>query len=114
MDYLIKPEKTDAEARAFVIYIRDTYGINDAVLLSKVVDRDSTGKTYKSTTGGENAVLVNGSKIKMTKATVKKTGDSSSESADFYGTNAAVLAKGGATLTIKSSKITSKASVMAH
>ena len=23
-----------------VIYIRDTYGINDAVLLSKVVDRD--------------------------------------------------------------------------
>ena len=27
MDYLIKPEKTDAEARAFVIYIRDTYGI---------------------------------------------------------------------------------------
>jgi len=70
--------------------------------------QDSSGKTYKSTTGGENAVLVNGSKVKMTKATVKKTGDSSSESADFYGTNAAVLAKGGATLTIKNSKITSK------
>ena len=42
MDYLIKPEKTDAEARAFVIYIRDTYGIKDAVLLSKVVDRDKS------------------------------------------------------------------------
>ena len=40
MDYLIKPEKTDAEARTFVIYARDSYGINDAVLLSKVVDRD--------------------------------------------------------------------------
>ena len=70
----------------------------------------SSGKTYKSTTGGENAVLVNGSKVKMTKATVKKTGDSSSESADFYGTNAAILAKGGATLTIKNSKITSNGS----
>ena len=70
--------------------------------------KDSSGKTYKSTTGGENAVLVNGSKVKMTNATVKKTGDSSSESADFYGTNAAVLAKGGATLTIKNSKITTK------
>ena len=46
----------------------------------------------------------------MTKATVKKTGDSSSESADFYGTNAAVLAKGGATLTIKNSRITSNGS----
>ena len=66
--------------------------------------KDSSGKTYKSTTGGENAVLVNGSKVKMTNATVKKTGDSSSESADFYGTNAAVLAKGGATLTIKNSE----------
>ena len=40
MDYLIKPEKTDAEANTFVIYIRDTYGIIDAVLLSKIVDRD--------------------------------------------------------------------------
>ena len=71
---------------------------------------DSSGKTYKSTTGGENAVLVNGSKVKMTKSTVKKTGDSSNESADFYGTNAAILAKGGATLTIKNSKITSNGS----
>jgi hypothetical protein len=42
MDYLIKPEKTDAEANTFVIYIRDTYGIKDAVLLSKVVDRDKS------------------------------------------------------------------------
>ena len=42
MDYLIKPEKTDAEADTFVIYIRDTYGIKDAVLLSKVVDSDKS------------------------------------------------------------------------
>lgn len=40
MDYLIKPEKKDSEARAFVIYVRDSYGIKDTVLLSKVVDRD--------------------------------------------------------------------------
>ena len=40
MDYLIKPGKTDAEARAFVIYVRDSYGIKDTVLLSRVVDRD--------------------------------------------------------------------------
>lgn len=71
---------------------------------------DSTDKTYESTTGGENAVLVSGSKVKMTRDTVKKTGDSNSESADFYGTNAAILAKNNATLTIKNSKITTNSS----
>ena len=40
MDYLIKPEKKDSEASAFVIYVRDTYVIKDAVLLSRVVDID--------------------------------------------------------------------------
>ena len=35
-----KPKKTDEEARQFVIYARDTYGIRDVKLLSRVVDRD--------------------------------------------------------------------------
>lgn len=66
---------------------------------------DSEGQSYASTTGGENAVLVSGSTVTMSAAYVSKTGDSSSESADFYGTNAAVLAKSGATLTITGSEI---------
>lgn len=42
MKALIKPEKTDAEARDFVIYARDTYGIRDADLLARVVGREKT------------------------------------------------------------------------
>ena len=44
MDYLIKPEKTDAEARAFVIYIRDTYGINGFITESCGIDRNEVDK----------------------------------------------------------------------
>ena len=42
MGYLIKPEKTDAEAQEFVTYARDTYGISDAELLARVVGRSLT------------------------------------------------------------------------
>lgn len=41
MDYLLKPEKTESDAKAFVLYARDTYGITDARLLAKVVDVDT-------------------------------------------------------------------------
>lgn len=78
--------------------------INESSTVSK--------KTYKSETADENALLVGGD-IEVTAAgiTVSKTGDSSGgDNANFYGTNSAVIAKDGATLTIKNANITTDAS----
>lgn len=55
----------------------------------------TTGESYSSATGGENAVLVVSGESTLTTPTVTKSGDESSESSDFYGTNAAVLATDG-------------------
>ena len=61
-----------------------------------------TGETYTSSTAFENALLINGATSTYTNITVTKTGDASgqSENYDWYGTNAAVLAQGGANVTI--------------
>lgn len=61
---------------------------------------------YSSATGGQNALLVNGETKTYSNITVEKSGSSSGETADFEGTNAAVLAKGGAKLTITGSSTT--------
>ena len=63
-------------------------------------------RTYTNSTGGANAVCVSGTTKTLKNITVKKTGGSDSEEADFNGTNAAILAKNGAALTIKKAKIT--------
>ncbi|MBQ3261172.1 hypothetical protein IJH29_00740 [Candidatus Saccharibacteria bacterium] len=55
----------------------------------------STGAAYSSTTGGENALLVTTGESTITDSVITKSGDESSESSDFYGTNAAILATGG-------------------
>ena len=65
----------------------------------------SDGTDYTSSADNENAVLVKGSDISLTHTTVTKTGSSSGESADFNGTNAAVLAADGATLTISDTSV---------
>ena len=69
---------------------------------------DVTGGTYTSTTALENALLINGSTNTYTNITVTKYGDASgqSENYDWYGTNAAILAKGGANVTISGSGTT--------
>lgn len=69
-------------------------------------------KTYKSETADENALLVSGDiEVTASDITVNKTGDSSGgDNANFYGTNSAVIAKDGATLTIKNATITTDAS----
>ena len=61
-----------------------------------------TGGTYTSSTAFENALLINGATSTYTNITVTKTGDASgqSENYDWYGTNAAILAQGGADVTI--------------
>ena len=66
----------------------------------------ATSKTYKSTSGGKNAVLVSGKTVTISNAAITKTGNSKSEKADFYGINAAVLAKNKGTLTLKNSTVT--------
>ena len=73
-------------------------------------DTEESDSTYDSTTGSQNALLVSGGTSTLTGITVKKSGDSSEESADFYGTNAAVFVNSGAELTIKDSEITTDGS----
>lgn len=74
------------------------------------VTEDASDSTYSSSSDSQNAVLVDGDTVTLSNITVDKTGNSSSESADFNGTNAAVLANNGATLTISDSTVTSNGS----
>ncbi|MEE8722329.1 MAG: hypothetical protein SOI38_04985 [Eggerthellaceae bacterium] len=57
-----------------------------------------TDTTYESTVDGEHAITADGETASYQNACVVKTGDSTSESADFYGDNAAIFATNGATL----------------
>ena len=74
-------------------------------------DEDITDGTYKSTTADENAISVTGDvKSTLSNITVNKTGDSDGgDNTSFYGTNSAIIAKGGASLTIKNATITTDA-----
>ena len=69
------------------------------------------GQTYESTTTDEIALLISTSEdVTITDATVTKTGDSDGgDNCNFYGLNAAVLAKDGTTTTISGGTITSDA-----
>lgn len=67
---------------------------------------------YLSDSADENAILVDtDEEVTLTNPNVTKAGDSDGgDSCNFYGLNAAVLAKGGTTLTISGGTITSDAS----
>ena len=71
-----------------------------------------TGKTYASGTADQSALLISTSdEVTVENATVAKTGDSDGgDNCNFYGQNAAVLVKDGATATITGGTITSDAS----
>ncbi|MEE3428058.1 MAG: right-handed parallel beta-helix repeat-containing protein [Ruminococcus sp.] len=69
-----------------------------------------SGASYSSTTGGQNALLVSGGTSTLTNPTVKKSGAESSESSDFYGTNAGVLVYNGAVLNINGGTVTTNGS----
>ncbi len=73
---------------------------------AQTVTGNESGKTYSSTAGNENAVLVSGSDVTLTDFTLTKTGSSSGDDADFYGTNAGILASDGATLNVSGADIT--------
>lgn len=72
-------------------------------------DTTTSGETYSSTTGSQNALLVNGGTSTLTNPTINKTGDSDGDDSDFYGTNAGVLVKDG-TLNINGGNITTNGS----
>ena len=67
---------------------------------------------YLSDSADENTILIDtGEEVTLTNPNVTKAGDSDGgDSCNFYGLNAAVLAKGGTTLTISGGTITSDAS----
>lgn len=67
-------------------------------------DTTNNGQTYSSTTGSQNALLVTGGTSTITNPIVTKSGDSDGDNADFYGTNAAILAKEG-TLNINGGNV---------
>lgn len=73
-------------------------------------DTTASAKTFKSTTGGENAILVSGGTVNLLDVTVTKTGDEDSEDSDFYGTNAAIFAYNSSVLNITSGSVETNAS----
>ncbi len=74
-------------------------------------DDDVTDEELSSKNADENAILVFGEiESSLTNISVTKTGDSDGgDNTSFYGTNSAILAKDGATLTIKNANITTDA-----
>ena len=74
-------------------------------------DEDITSGEYKSTNADENAISVSGDvKSTLSGITVSKTGDSDGgDNTSFYGTNSAIIAKGGANVNIKNATITTDA-----
>lgn len=74
-------------------------------------DEDITSGEHKSTNADENAISISGSvKSNLSGITVTKTGDSNGgDNTSFYGTNSAIIAKGGANIIIKDANITTDA-----
>lgn len=67
--------------------------------------KDVEVENYASDKSDTHAIEADGEDVSYENITVKKTGDSEGDEADFYGTNAAVFATNGATLTIHNSNI---------
>lgn len=80
----------------------------------KGLTEDTTLKsgTYSSKSADENVVLATGDiKAALSGLTITKTGDSDgSDNSNFYGTNSGIIAKDGASLTLKNLKVTTKVS----
>lgn len=74
-------------------------------------DATITSGEYTSSTADENTFSVSGDiDVTLSNVKVEKTGDSDGgDSTSFYGINSAIIAKNGATLTIKNATITTDA-----
>ena len=70
-----------------------------------------TNTNYESSEGSQNSLLVKtGGNVTLTNSSITKTGDSSDENADFYGTNAGILVNSNGKLNISDSTITTNGS----
>ena len=80
---------------------------------ANTIDKDGevSDTTYTSDGDDENALRVTGATATLNGVTVNKSGGAASNpgNGDFYGTNAALLATDGATVTIQDATITSNA-----
>ncbi|BBF43227.1 hypothetical protein lbkm_1914 [Lachnospiraceae bacterium KM106-2] len=74
-------------------------------------DATEDANQYESSSADVSSVVVSdGAKVSLSNANVKKTGDSSNtENSEFYGLNAALLAKEKSTLTLKGSTVNTSA-----
>lgn len=74
-------------------------------------DGEYSNSTYRSSGDDENALRVDGATVTLTNITVEKAGGATSntETGDFYGVNAALLATNGAKVTIRDAQINSSA-----
>ena len=74
-------------------------------------DEEVTSGEFSSTNAEENVISATGNiKATLSNIIVTKTGDSDGgDNTSFYGTNSAIIAKGGANLTIKNANITTDA-----
>ena len=73
-------------------------------------NEEITSGEYSSSNADENAISVSKATSTLSNITVNKTGDSDGgDNTSFYGTNSAIIAKDGATLTIKNANITTNA-----
>lgn len=80
-----------------------------ATLLTE--DAEITDASYASAGDDENALRISGATVSLTNITVDKSGGESSntESGDFYGMNAGLLAQDGAQVTIDTAEVTTNA-----
>ncbi|SFG62370.1 hypothetical protein [Oribacterium sp. WCC10] len=105
-----------AETEIPVVTSEDTTENNDSASDSgteaasqedkKDVESHEEKTTFENDEDGGHAIHADGEDISYENIEVKKTGESGSEEADFYGDNAAVFAENGATLNIKNAEIT--------
>ena len=87
-------------------------GSFDQGTAANTIDQDGEyDGTYTSSGDDENALRVTGAKVTLKDITVDKTGGSSSntETGDFYGMNAGLLATDGADVTITNAKVNTDA-----
>lgn len=90
---------------------RGPFRLSGAYTLDDGTSRAEAGRSYASAASDVSAVFVSGkSSLKLARATVSKTGDTSSEeNSSFHGLNAAVLAAKGGTIAIEDGVINAHA-----
>lgn len=80
---------------------------NDSTGVVTISDEQTiSGESYTSTNSSENALLIeDGGEATLSDIIVTKSGDSSDENSDFYGTNAGILVNDDGSLTLTDSSI---------